>query len=190
MVAFDSTFLSLLFSSKSNAPTDESTGQPVPKCKERISFLVETLEKSREKIIIPTPALCELLSIVEESAADYLSEINSSSVFRIVPFGQRAAIELANIRRQATAGGDKRAGSSSTWAKVNFDRQIVAIAKVEGAHAIYSDDRDVKSFAEDLEMQVLRVVDLPQPPREQKELAELYEKDDPTPKEEDTGELG
>ena len=48
------------------------------------------------------------------------------------PFGTRAAVEAAAAHREAMLAGDKREGSSASWAKVKFDRQIVAIAKVEG----------------------------------------------------------
>ena len=38
------------------------------------------------------------------------------------------------------AEGNKKDGSGEPWAKIKYDRQIVAIAKVIGASAIYSDD--------------------------------------------------
>jgi hypothetical protein len=45
--------------------------------------------------------------------------------------------------------GSKRATApkDNTWAKVKFDRQIVAIARVNAATTIYSDDEGVISFA-------------------------------------------
>jgi hypothetical protein len=46
------------------------------------------------------------------------------------------------MTRAAVDAGDKRVGSDATWAKVKFDRQIVAIAQVRRATAIYSDDAD------------------------------------------------
>jgi hypothetical protein len=51
-------------------------------------------------------------------------------VFYVVPFDTLAAIELAVMTRNALAAGDKRAGSKESWAKVKFDRQIAAIARV------------------------------------------------------------
>jgi len=42
----------------------------------------------------------------------------------------------------------------------------VAIAKVEGASAIYSDDKDIARFSGDLGLTVIPVRDLPLPPEE------------------------
>ncbi|MDA2934247.1 hypothetical protein MYX82_07875, partial [Acidobacteria bacterium AH-259-D05] len=47
---------------------------------------------------------------------------------------------------------------------VKFDRQIVAIAKVENAHTIYSDDDHLKSYGEKVGIKVVSVSDLPLPP--------------------------
>jgi hypothetical protein len=46
---------------------------------------------------------------------------------------------------------------------VKFDRQIVAVAKVNGAHTIYSDDDDVRKFATKAAMKVIATWDLPVP---------------------------
>ena len=63
------------------------------------------------------------------------------------PFETRAAIEVALMTRNAKSGGDKKGGLDAPWAKVKFDRQIVAIAKVVQASAIYTDDGDIVSIA-------------------------------------------
>jgi hypothetical protein len=49
------------------------------------------------------------------------------------------------------------------WAKVKFDRQIVAIAKVVGATVIYSDDKDVATLAKKQGIETIGVADLPLP---------------------------
>ena len=67
----------------------------------------------------------------------------------------------------AIAAGDKKGGSSSSWSKVKFDRQIVAIAKVNGADTIYSTDDDVARFGRAAEIKVESVWDLPEPQPEQ-----------------------
>ncbi len=70
------------------------------------------------------------------------------------------------MTREAIEDGDKRGGGEGTWAKVKFDRQIVAIAKVEGANVIYSDDRNVQTFAAGVGISVVKVADLPLPPED------------------------
>lgn len=81
----------------------------------------------------------------------------------IKPFDEKAAIELAASEVEDRQKGSKRGGSAAPWAKLRFDRQIVAIAKTNGASRIYSDDDDVAKFATRLGIQVIRTWELPLP---------------------------
>jgi hypothetical protein len=76
-----------------------------------------------------------------------------------------AAVELAAMELMATAKGAKRkpASPDTPWQKVKFDRQIVAISKLHGAHTIYSDDRDIRSIAEDIGIKVISCWELDLP---------------------------
>ena len=58
--------------------------------------------------------------------------------------------------------GDKKEGSLN-WSKVKFDRQIVAIARVEGAELIYSNDNDIKRLgaSDGIEVIMLDALELP-----------------------------
>jgi len=165
MVVFDATTLLYLLDPEAKAPTDPETGKPVSYVKERIAFLVSELEKSREKIIVPTPALSELLVRAGEAGPEYLDILNKSAAFKIVDFDQRAAVEVAAATREALDAGDKKLGSGSPWAKIKFDRQIIAIASVEGAAAIYSDDNDITRFSKNTGIPVIGIRDLPVPPQ-------------------------
>ena len=40
------------------APKDTSTGEPVTEVEKRIKYLVDTLQESREKIVIPNTRAC------------------------------------------------------------------------------------------------------------------------------------
>ena len=95
-----------------------------------------------------------------------MDDLSGSARFKIVPFDTRAAVELAALTREALATGDKRSGSTAPWAKVKFDRQIVAIARTEGAELIYSDDEDLRRCALNVGIVVLGIAELPLPPDE------------------------
>jgi hypothetical protein len=72
-----------------------------------------------------------------------------------------AAIELTD---RGKSGKGKKGGSDAPYQKVKFDRQIVAIAKVNRAHTIYSDDADVRKFATKAGIKAVPTWDLPIPP--------------------------
>jgi predicted nucleic acid-binding protein len=165
MVVFDATYLSLLLYPTARPPLDPATSKPVQKAKERIEHLVETLSKQGKKIVIPTPALSELLAVARKPH-EVLAEINSSRWFVIHPFDQRAAIECADLVRAAVSAGRKK-GASSTWAKAKFDYQIIAIAMVAGAQIIYSDDRDISQHLREGRIKVTKISELPLPPPRQ-----------------------
>jgi len=165
MVVFDTTFLSLLLYPDARPPRDPSTKQPVERAKDRIEHLVETLSKARQKIVIPTPALSELLAVVK-NPQELLAEINSSRWFVVHPFDQRAAIECAELVR-AVKKAPRKQDSSSMWAKAKFDYQIIAIAIVVGAEIIYSDDEDIFRHLKGGPIKVIRISELPLPPPRQ-----------------------
>lgn len=167
MKCFDANFLSLFLVDGAKAPLDQNTGEPVERVQQRIQELVRVLSNSKENIIIPTPALSEFLVLAGDGGPEYMGVLSSSSAFQIAPFDELAAVETAALTLNAIATGDKRHGSPDTWAKVKFDRQIVAIAKVSGADTIYSTDRNVRNFGELAGLRVESVSDLPEPPPEQ-----------------------
>jgi predicted nucleic acid-binding protein len=170
--AFDATFLMPLLRPEVGFPLD-SAGQPIEKAKERLAFLVEGLERSATKIIIPTPALSEILVRAGTTGSQKIIEtLDKSRVFKIEPFDTLSAIEVAAMTREALDEGDKRTGLQATWAKVKYDRQIVAIAKVHGASVIYSDDSDVATLGTKAGLQVIGFAELPLPPEDPQ--AELF----------------
>lgn len=163
MVVIDATMLLLLLRPGTKAPAGPD-GLPITKCKERIELLVAKLQREKEKIIIPTPALSEILIRAgTEVSGQIVDYINKYAVFRVESFDARAAIELAATSRAALGKQGKRGGSTAVWAKVKFDRQIVAIAKVVGATEIYSDDKDIATLAKQANIICIGMADLPLP---------------------------
>lgn len=67
----------------------------------------------------------------------------------------------------AHATGDKKSGSSAPWQKVKIDRQIVAIALVEGVKTLYGDDGGVRKLAKAAGLNVISSWELPMPPKSQ-----------------------
>lgn len=173
MVVFDSTMMLLLMRPDVGTPIDANTGRPVEHAEARISALVETLEKQKNKIILPTPALSELLVRAGDDTQSLVNIIQKSPVFRIAPFDTLAAIEAAMMIGQAVNAGDKRGGVNCSWAKVKYDRQIMAIAKVHRATAIYSDDEHIQSYAQAAKIEFIRLVDLPIPQEKRQAVLEL-----------------
>jgi len=158
MVAFDSTFLTFLFIPSAPCRTERA--------KERIDYLIGSLQGSGERIVIPSPALAELLIGVGHSRSPILQELTHSPKFLIAPFDTVAALELAllaeAVRKHA---GRKKGDSGGTWAKAKFDWQIVAISKAQNVSTIYSEDADIKKLVAFVGIKIKSVADLPLPPK-------------------------
>lgn len=157
-VAFDAVTLSVYLHPVAPLP------KPVDRVPERVRLLIDELEAAGAKIVIPAPVLSEFLVLAGSDGAVYLSELTNTEVFDIQPFDIRAAIEAAEMQRKAAAAGDKKAGSPSRWQVVKVDRQLVAIAKVNGVTCIYSDDNGVQKMAATAGIAVKGIADLPAPP--------------------------
>lgn len=137
-------------------------------------------QQSRE-IVIPTPVLTELMVRAGAAGQQYLQELTKSAQFTVSPYDTRAAVEVAAAIRGAIVKGKKKGGSSESWAKVNFDRQIAAICKVEGAHTIYTGDEKLGKFAVTLGLKIVKLADLPIPPSKHPLLDILDEIQTPVP---------
>ena len=169
MVVFDSSVLLLVLDPNAKPPNDPTTGQPLDKAFERIEYLIENLTADKERIVIPTPVLSEVLVHAGHAMQPYLDTLNGQAAFRIAPFDQKAAIEAALAMSDAIKRGGRRidaANPDATVTKIKFDRQIVAIAKAEGAHAVYSDDADVHVYSMHAGLDAYRTADLDLPPED------------------------
>jgi hypothetical protein len=162
IVVFDASILVYVVDDEASPPTDPATGQPVEYCQARVVHLLNRLQQQQAKIIIPTPALAEVLVKADRAAApEYLRILGSSRHFRLAPFDEKAAVEFADRQAERQSGGGRAPGE--TRAKAKFDDQILAIAAVEGATTIYSDDGGLVRLAES-RFDVVSIADLPPPP--------------------------
>jgi predicted nucleic acid-binding protein len=160
IVAFDASVLMYLLDETTAAPLGED-GQPVQDCQVRVSHLIAELQRAKAKIVIPAPALAEILVYGGSAGAEWLNILNTSRRIHVSPFDVKAAVEYSVMERMRAGHlnpGQRRA-------KAKFDAQIVAIARMEGATTIYSDDSDVKKLWAD-HGQVKGIADLPLPPQD------------------------
>ena len=148
MAVFDANFLVYWLDPEDNRPDSPKTAQRFSEAKSRVSRLVDEFRTKGEPPVVPAPALSEYLILAGKAGEGRIKTMANQQRIKIVPFGERAAIELAALSRRARDSGDKRSGIDAPWQKVKFDRQIVAIAKVEGEKAIYSEDEGLRKFAE------------------------------------------
>ena len=106
MAVLDATTLLHFLEPGVQAATDPATGEPVADAEARIERLVHDLQQAKETVLIPTPALSEVLVHAGEAAPDYLELLHNTARFRLVPFGERAAVELAAMAGEALAKGE------------------------------------------------------------------------------------
>jgi predicted nucleic acid-binding protein len=179
MALLDSTALLMLIDPTAKAPLDPKTGKPVERCKERLEHLTDTLSQAGTKILIPTPVLAEVLVCAGASAKSaYLAEIQGAATFQIVAFDVKSAVELSFLLDgDGKAAGKKRPGKE-TWAKVKFDRQIIAIAKAYAVKEIYTDDRHLGEVATLNGIATHHIWDLPLPPPKKQGELDLPEPED------------
>jgi predicted nucleic acid-binding protein len=156
--------LSLALHQRARFPRDPETDAPIQEPAKRIQFLVDELTKQRATIIIPAPALSEFLVVVHPAGPEYIQTLNRSARFDIQPFDTRAAVEAAEMYRSFIDAGDRRGGSDDDRQKINVDRQIVAIAKVNGAERLYTADRGIILIGDRWGLPCAPVWKLPLPP--------------------------
>lgn len=159
MVGIDANILSLFLYPTASAPSDFKTKQPIDKAHERAEFLIADLQDRGETILIPTPALSEVL-VVSPDINRYIQILQTTGCFRIAGFGERAAVEVALRLQLALKTGDKSEGILAPWQKVKYDRQIIAICKVEGCSCIYSADEDIHRHAQLWNVSVFNLSDV------------------------------
>lgn len=174
IVAFDASILIYVIDENAPPPVDPITGNTVAHCKERVEYLLESLQKDNAKIVIPTPALGEVLVKAQQAAPQLLSQFTSSKHFRVASFDARAAVEYSAMHASRLGRA-----IATIRTKAKFDEQIVAIAKVENVTVIYSDDTDIARIAGP-SMKVIGIADLPLPPaKAQRDIFDDLTKEEP-----------
>jgi predicted nucleic acid-binding protein len=190
-ILLDANMLILLFDEQAAAPGDPDTGQPVTHCQDRLRHFLDVYSRPKgARIIIPTPALTEfLVKVASRQRPAYVDQLRRVRGCRIAPFGDRAAIELAEMQDVLIeeAPARLRQQERETRAKAKLDQQIVAIARCEGVTTIYSADDGLGRFAKRFGIERVGVEKLPLPPKSLQGVLALEppEVDPPEPEPED-----
>jgi hypothetical protein len=147
-VAVDASFLGALL--------DQRARRAVPQGPDAIVDLIDNLSVQKAKVIVPTPALAEVLTHAPTVAQAYLGLVKRCACFQIRPFDDKASMELVRLL-----------GTSHPAMKelLNFDRQIVAIARAYGATVLYADDEKVVQFATECGLPAVRFKELQRSPK-------------------------
>ena len=142
---------------------DPATDLPITEWKTRIEFLLKELERNNQRILLPTPVIAEFLVKAGPCRAQYVDRFQNSRHFAIGDFNILSAVELSMLV-DPDLNSLKAMDAILSKAKIRFDRQIIAIAKVEGATRLYADDRGLAHFAERNGFEIVLSADLPWPP--------------------------
>lgn len=161
MRVFDSSVLLLALDPDVKVSSDPATNKPVEFATERVENLIRMCKNRNERIIIPTPVLSEVLVNAKGASDKYLGVLEKRP-FSIAPFDKKAAIEAA-ILIEAALRRSGQQNRTETKTKIKFDRQIVAIAKSQGADTIYSDDKLFIKYARHAGIAAIHTSDLPLP---------------------------
>jgi predicted nucleic acid-binding protein len=150
---FDSTFVLLLVDENASAP---------PGARSAFEYMFEGLT-DKDTIVIPTVVFAEIMYTAGvEAVQSYMALLRKQKRIVIAPFDEKAAVELGLINSEIKArGGPKRSGQTGDWAKVKYDRLLLATGKAHGVTSIYTDDGDLANLARRHGIEAFQTCDLP-----------------------------
>lgn len=170
----DTSLLLYILNEATPAPEDPATGRPVKNCAGRINNLIADLTKKREKLIVPTPVLAESLVRAGNAAPEYLLILEAHRAIQLADFNGLAAVEASAMLADIFGSAEKPSGGDAR-VKMKFDIMIAAIAKVNNASTVYSDDPDIAKLGKRYGFQVIGIGQLPEPPAETPDLFAEHE---------------
>lgn len=160
-VLFDTSVLLLAINPDAPAPPVEEAVRNAGTAAERMAHLIEQLEAGRATVLVPAPVLTELMIKADGAVAEALEVVMTSRYLQVAPFDQVAAIECGLMMRDAIPNRRNR-----SKAKVKFDCQIAAIAKVQRVSVVYTDDGGIRELCRQNGLSIKGVWDLAAPPRD------------------------
>lgn len=116
---------------------------------QRSRTLIAMIEQKKEKIVIPTPQLAELLSGCNpEKRQDLLGLI--ARRYQVVPFDNMTAVKFGELMHATLKDTELRQyfkEKNTFKARMKFDCMIVATGITRGVKCIYSHDSDLSRYS-------------------------------------------
>lgn len=132
----------------------------------RLEHLFVKVAAAKGRIVIPAPAFAEFLVGVDEAAEEWLNGLERKRTVFVAPFDKRSALECSLIDKAAISKGDKKAGRKEPWQRIKVDRQIVSVARVNGATVLVTNDAGLRAAAAGIQVTRIDELDLPDAARQ------------------------
>lgn len=120
------------------------------------------------RLVVPMPAFAEFVLGARGDDVQWLDAIiGRGAHIKLAPFGRRAAYECAQVHAQIDAALHKRKIAmprGDAWQHAKFDRQILAIALVEGCQTLVSGDKRLARDSRAVGLECVAVSELDLPP--------------------------
>jgi predicted nucleic acid-binding protein len=126
----------------------------------KLDDLMAQFKRDRSRVLIPTPALAEVLVWADAAREGYFEILNKSTAFQLASFDSKAALECSILLEDAFT---KRERNGITKTKFKFDWQIVAIAISKGVDIVYAEDADLERCCSKAGIRFQRPTELPLP---------------------------
>lgn len=156
MIVVDANFLMLLFEPDALPHVDRGG--------DRVRRLIDDLTKSRETIMIPAPAIAEVVAGRVDRVDEIVAEIRTYRVLEVQPFDQVIAIETGILIRRWLDGIPQQDRREGDRISMKYDAQIAATALTRRARAICTDDRNYGVWLEGTGIEILKLAELNLPP--------------------------
>jgi predicted nucleic acid-binding protein len=126
-----------------------------------MSSLIDDLTARGDKLIIPTPAIAEVMCRVAPPSS-VTAKLGAYKCIEPFAFDQKCALTLGELS-QEFGSAIKEVRLANNWARqrVKVDMQIVAVALTYGADTLYTDDNSQTAFAELCGLKVIHSWELP-----------------------------
>ncbi|WP_422102003.1 hypothetical protein [Vreelandella sp.] len=143
-----------------NDLTCPRTGKIVDNPEGRAETLLDLMATKADRILIPTPALSEILVRVEDHDLhrEYLTLINSMACFDLISFDAISAINCAQLVNNSELKQLK--GVEDDKKKISFDRQIIAMTQAHGGDELWTHDKKMLMKAEAVGIAVKSLADV------------------------------